>query len=164
MTYTEQINSIRNKYNCSGDAIFYTALQIVIEVGQRNILDPDWYESEMKNIDTRHDAAEKENKVLLMTRDFEQAIIECTKYLAQIDPMSLIKYIQRETWLGNDGINHERAFELLQNCLNYCEYETYEAESALAMARDIGFEDDEIEELGYGYMLDCEKEEDNDEN
>lgn len=159
MTYIEQINSIRNKYNCAGDLIFKTALQIVIEIGQRTILDPAWYNSEMEDIDIRHDAAEKENKTLIVTRDFEKAIIKCTKELAEIKPIDLIMYIQRKTWLGNDGISHERAIELLKDTLAYCARDTYESEYALEMAKDIGFTDDEIVELGHEWMLDCEEEE-----
>ena len=157
MTYTEQINSIRKKYSCVGDLIFNTALQTLIEVGQCKVLDPVWYSGAMDGIDARHDAAEKENKVLFMTRDFEKAILECIKELAEIKPIDLIMYIQRETWLGNDGISHERAIELLKDTLAYCARDTYESEYALEMAKDIGFEDDEIVELGHEWMFDCEE-------
>ena len=36
--------------------------------------------------------------------------------------------------------------------------DTYETEYALQEVREIGFDDDEIEILGYGWMLDVEEE------
>ena len=160
MTYIEQINSIRSKYNCAGDLIFNTALQIIIELGQCTVLNPAWYDTEMKDIDARHDAAEKENKTLIMTRDFEKAILECAKELAQINPYDFLIYIQREIYLGGDGISYQRAIDLLRGCLDYCGNNTYEIMYTLEMAQEMGFDETEIEELGYGYML-GEEEEDN---
>lgn len=165
MTYIEQINSIRSKYNCAGDLIFNTALQIIIELGQCTVLDPAWYDTEMKDIDARHDAAEKENKTLIMTRDFEKAILECAKELAEIKPIDLIMYIQRETWLGSEvgKPDYHRAMQIIRNCLCYMadNYGAYPCESDITLNdfRAIDLTDEEIEYFGWGYLLDIEEEE-----
>ena len=58
-----------------------------------------------------------------------------------------------------EGITYGRAMILLQNCLSYLIDDTYEMEYALSEARERGFSDDEIKELGFGCMLDIEEEE-----
>lgn len=57
-------------------------------------------------------------------------------------------------------ISYDRAIQLCKNCLNYLVEDTYELEFALNEARDlVGFDDDEIRELGFEFMLDIEEEE-----
>ena len=111
----------------------------------------------MGGIDRRHDQAEAEGKILLITRDFEKAILECAKELAQIDPYDFLIYIQREIYLCGDGISYQRAIDLLRGCLDYCGNNTYEIMYTLEMAEEMGFDENEIEELGYGYMLNEEE-------
>lgn len=148
----QKLDTIRNKYGCKGEIIFRTAIQYIVEYGQHNFLDEVWYEELINDIDDRHDTAEKHGKWLFVTRDFEKAILKCAKDLAQIEPYDLLIYIQKEVWLGGNRISYQRAIELLQDCINSLDYDP------LNQARDIGFEDDEIEELGYGYMFDEEEE------
>ena len=52
---------------------------------------------------------------------------------------------------------YERATELLFNCLNCLVNNAYEMETALTDARAIGFTDEEIENFGFGCMLDIEE-------
>jgi hypothetical protein len=94
-----------------------------------------------------------------MTRDFEKAIFECAKEIAGIEAYDLLMYIQKEIYLGGNGIDYKRAIELLRGCLDYCGNNTYEIMYTLEMAEEMGFTEDEIEELGYGYMLGEEEEE-----
>lgn len=163
MTYAEskkKIDNIRQEYGCKGEIIFRSALPIVVEVGQCTILDEAWYQCEIDDIDTRHDVAEKEGKMLFVTRDFEKAILECAKELAQIDVHDLLVYIQKEVWLGDDGISYERAIRLVKHCIDWftCDEELKDAYSDLVSG--VGFDSEELEELGYGYLLDVAEEED----
>lgn len=160
--YTEskkQLDTIRSKYNCAGDVIFRTAIQMVVEYGQNTFKDDAWFEDQMNAIDDRHDAAESVGKFLFMTRDFEKVICECAKEIAEVEPYECLMYIQKEVWLGGDGISYHRAIELLKGCLDYCGNNTYEIMYTLEMAEEMGFTEDEIEELGYGYMLGEDEEE-----
>lgn len=162
MNYMEskkKLDAIRNKYGCKGEVIFRTAIQYVIEYGQSMMSDEAWQEHFVFNIDKRHDEAEAEGKILFITRDFEKAILECAFELAQIEPYDFLIYIQREIYLGGDGISYQRAIELLRGCLDYCGNNTYEVMYTLEMAKEMGFDENEIEELGYGYMLNEEEDE-----
>lgn len=162
MAYAEnkkKIDNIRQEYGCKGEMIFRAALTLIVEVGQCAILDEAWYQCELDNIDEKHDAAEKVGKTLFITRDFEKAILECARELAQINAYDLLAYIQKEVWLGGDGISYKRAIELLKGCLDYCATYVAETLEAKEEAEIIGFTDDEIEDLGYGYLLDVVEEE-----
>lgn len=155
----KKLDAIRDKYGCKGEVIFRTAIQYVIEYGQSMLSDEAWQEHFLFNIDKRHDEAEAEGKILFITRDFEKAILECAFELAQIEPYDFLIYIQREIYLGGDGISYQRAIELLRGCLDYCGNNTYEVMYTLEMAKEMGFDENEIEELGYGYMLNEEEDE-----
>ena len=163
MTYENsknKLNAIRNSmdYRCSGELIFRTALLYVIECGQQSFQNENWLMAQVDEVYTRHNIAEQEGKCLIMTRDFEIAILKCAKDIAEINAMDLVMYLQREIWFGND-ISYERATELLRNYLSFAIDDTYEMEYALEEARDVGFNDDEIEELGFGCMFDVMEEE-----
>ena len=154
----KQLDAIRDKYGCKGEIILRSAVQYIVEFGQRNFNDAQWFDIAMGGVDRRHDQAEAEGKILFITRDFEKAILECAKELAQIDPYDFLIYIQREIYLGGDGISYQRAIDLLRGCLDYCRNNTYEIMYTLEMAEEMGFDENEIEELGYGYMLNEEEE------
>ena len=154
MNYTEskqKLDAIRSKYVCTGDIIFRTAIQYVVEYGQSMLSDEAWQEHFMFDIDRRHDEAEKEGKILFCTRRFEKAIFECAFELSEVEAYDFLIYIQKEIYLGGDGINYQRAIELLKDCVNYLDYDP------LNQARDIGFDDGELEELGFGCLLEGEE-------
>lgn len=165
MNYAEskkQLDAIRNKYGCQGEIIFKTAVQYIVELGQHNFNDEVWFDELMNDIDERHNIAEANGKILFVTRDFEKAIFECAKELAQIEPYDFLIYIQREIYLGGDGISYQRAIELLTACIESI-YENHSEDCyyTLEDLRDCcDFSDDELEELGYGFLLDVEEEED----
>ena len=157
MSYTEskqKLDTIRDKYGCSGEIIFRTALQMVVEQGQNVFKDEAWYEDQMNAIDDLHDAAEADEKTLFMTRDFEKAIYECAHELTAFEINDLLIYIQKEVWFSDDGIDYQRSIYLLKGCIAWALSDTYETEYALQEVREMGFDDDEIEKLGFGWMLD----------
>lgn len=157
MSYTEskqKLDAIRDKYGCSGEIIFRTALQMVVEHGQNVFKDEAWYEDQMNAIDDRHDAAEADGKTLFMTRDFEKAIFECARELAQIETYDLLVYIQREVFLSSNGIDYRRMEKLLKKCIEWIE-ETHASIGETYDTLDyLGFNDSEIEMLGFEYILD----------
>lgn len=155
--YTEnkkKIDSMRNEYCTAGDVLFRTAIQMLLEHGQENFKDEEWYAAAVKSINDRHDEVEKEGKILIIGRSFELAILECAKKLAAIETYDLLIYIQREVFWSSEGIDYQRAIELLKNCMfALCDgYQTSIGRDILL--DDVGFEEYELEELGYGYLLD----------
>lgn len=159
------LDQICSKYGCKGGIIFRTAIQMLVDAGKYTILDPAWYQCEMDNIDARHDKAEAEGKFLFMTRDFEKAIYECAKDLCEIDTYDILRYIQKEIWLGGEvgEPDYQRAMQIIRDCLYYTadNFGAYPCESDVTLNdfRGIGLTDEEIEYFGWSYLLDVEEEE-----
>ena len=162
-TYAEtkkELDRIRNEYGCKGEVIFRTALQYVVEYGAKNLTNG-WVEEQMVLVDGKHDEAEVEGKHLWIGREFEKVIIECARDIAKVEAYSMLVYIQKEVWLSNEGgIDYERAVQLLKGCMaNIEQWNDCRNELTLGEFEDIGFDDEEIEELGFAYVLDVREEE-----
>jgi hypothetical protein len=158
------LDKVRDEYGCKGEMIFRTALQYVVEYGQCKFNNDEWVTSQLMLVDGKHDEAEAEGKFLFIGREFEKAIIECAKEIAKINPYDLLVYIQKEVWLSHEGgIDYERAVELLKGCISNIEqWNDCQCDLTLHELEDIGFDDDEIEELGFGYVLSVREEEEDD--
>ena len=153
MNYKEaknKIDKIRQKYGCKGELIFRCAITNVVDCGATELKKQDYLESWLKSIDERHDKAESKDKFLVIGRDFEKAIAECTCELAKVNSMHFIMYIQREIWMYDypGEIIYDRAISLLQNVIewNLVDRETEFARDDLS---SMGFDDDELINLGY---------------
>lgn len=155
----KNLNAIRNEYRSTGDVIFKAAIQMVVEHGQTNFNDEEWYAEAINSINARHDEVEKQDKVMIISREFEIAIVECAKRLATVDAYDMMIYAQREVFWSNQGIDYQRAMELLKECMNLIM-----GDRELDYVRDdfldiIGLEEDELDELGYGFLVDeCDDE------
>ena len=170
MSYTEskkKIDKIRQEYGCKGDIIFKTSIQYIIEHGQYNFRNQKWFDGCIENVNKKHDMAERDGKILWVGRDFEKALLECAKELAEIDAYDFLTYIQREVWLGNGEFgepDYQRAMEIIRNCLCYM-HDTYgaygsECEDTLRKFKEIDLTDDEIVYFGWEYLFeDVEEEE-----
>lgn len=168
MSYTEskkKLDVIRQKYGCKGEVLFRTAIQSVVEYGQYMFNDEEFISDQLRQIDDRHDTAEAQGKWLFTTRDFEKAIINCARELANINTYDLLIYIQREVWLGGGETgepDYQRAIEIIRNCLCYAadNFGAYPCESDVTLEdfRNIGLTDDEIEYFGWSYLFDVEEE------
>ena len=155
------LDEIREQYGCKGEIIFRTALQYVVEFGQCMFSNAEWVASKLKDVDEKHDKAETEGKILWIARNFEKSFIECAAEIAKVDTYYLLIYIQKEIWLGHEGgIDYERAIQLLTGCMSNIEmWNDCQCNLTLHELEDIGFDDDEISELGFGYVLSAREEE-----
>jgi hypothetical protein len=155
------LDKIRDEYGCKGEVLFRTSIQYVVDCGQQNFQDEAWVKEQLELTDKKHDAFEREKKTPFISREFEKALIECAAEIAKVNTYDLLVYIQREVWLGGDGISYQRAIELLQKCIyDIEERENCEDKLLIQALDDIGFYDSEIEDLGFGYLFNCIKEED----
>ena len=167
MTYAEtkkELDRIRNEYGCKGEILFRTALQTVVEYGTDSLLD-DWNYTHLKDeVNEHHDAAEAEGHILWITRDFELSILECAREIAKVEIYGLLVYIQKEVWLSKEGgIDYHRAIELLKGCMYDIEQrENCEDKLTLYAFEDIGFDDEELEALNFGYLLNTKEDEEDD--
>ena len=170
MSYIESkknLDAIRQRYGCKGDIIFRTAIQYIVEHGQYNFRKESWFNSCMESVDKKHDLADKDGKILWISRDFEKALLECARDLAQIDAYDFMTYIQREVYLGggeNGEPDYHRALQIIRNCLCYI-HDSYGAYSSdcyetLTKFREMELTDDEITYFGWEYLFDVEDEED----
>lgn len=171
MNYTDakkKLDAIRQEYGCKGDIIFRTAIQYIVEHGQYNFRNEKWFNGCIENVDKKHDLADKDGKILWVSRDFEKAILECARELAQIKAYDFLTYIQKEVWLDGGVVgepDYQRALQIIRNCLCDMDYYfgSYGSDSAAALKklRDVGLTDDEIAYFGWEYLFDveCEEEE-----
>ena len=150
-TYAETkkyIDSVRSK----NEVMFRMALSHLMDVGIRHL-------TEANIQHTCEEIMQQDERNAFMTNAYMCDLVKMAGRLANINHIELLYYIAHEVHfdVGDSAISYSRAMELLGNCLNYCIADTYETDVALEMAREIGFEDDEIEQLGHGYMLDIER-------
>lgn len=158
MSYAESkkvLDGIRNDYACKGEIILRTSLQYVVEMGQKRFDDNEWVEEWLNCIDKKHDQAEVENKILYLGRGIEKAFVECARELSKVDPFDLLVYVQKEVWLSHEGgIDYDRAVKLLKCCMYDIEQrENCEDKLTLYAFEDIGFDDEELRDLGFGYLV-----------
>ena len=151
----KELNRIKSKYSCAGDLLFRMAIQCVVEYGTSGLID-DWsYEHLKGDINEHHDCAEEVGENLIVTREFELAILECAREIAKVNIGDLLIYIQKEVWLGGDGISYQRAIEIIGTCLmwtadNDC---CGNSETLNWFQDNFDLTDREIEELGFGWVF-----------
>lgn len=157
------LDKIRSEYDCKWELLFRQAIQYVVDYGASNLQD-DWnYEHIKQDINERHDNAEAEGKNLWITRSFELALLECARAIAQVDIYDLLVYIQKEVWLSHEGgIDYDRSVKLLKDCMGWIEEDHASLGEMLDTLEYIGFDDDDIEALGFAYVLDVREDEEDD--
>ena len=164
MSYIESkklIDKIRSKYCCVGDVILKTAIQYIIEHGQYNFRDENWFRACIENVDEKHDIAEQTGKCLWVGREFEKELFKCAKELAEINSYDFLTYIQREVWLGGGEVgepNYQRAIEIIRNCMCFTSdgYGAWpeDCSETLNTFRQMDLTDDEIAYFGWEYLFD----------
>lgn len=163
MSYAEskkRLDTIRQAYGCKGDVLFRTSIMYVIEQGAENYRDHDFVESVLRGIDQKHDEAESNGRTLIITREFDKALILCAEQIAKEDTINIILYLQREIWYSAtvNEISYDRAIQLLKGALSYCDWDHEENAAKLKAMQFCGFYNEEIELLGYGFVLGEENE------
>jgi len=153
MNYAEtkmHIDIIRSR----NEMLFRMAVSHLMDVGIRHL-------TEENIAATCAEIMKEDDSHSFMTNTYKCELIKTAGELAKLDHIHVLTYISREVTydVGDNAISYDRAIALLTNCLDYCLSSTYETMYALEMAREIGFEDDDIEHLGYGCMIDIEEEE-----
>ena len=144
----KKIETIRNK---NGEPMFRMAISHLMDVGVRHLtkeLVEETCEEIMKEDDSKS----------FMTNGFKCDLIKAAYELAQISQVDLLVYIQREVYYDvfDGGISYERAVQLTQKCIDWitCDVEIADARDDLDA---IGFDEDELQYLGYGYLIEEEE-------
>lgn len=145
-----KLDAIRNK----NEVMFRMAISHLMDVGFRHLTE--------ENIEETCNAIMKEDDShSFMTNEYKCNLIRTAGEMAKLNHIHVLTYISREVTydVGDNAMDYKRAMELLRYCLDYCDSSSYETWDALEKARDMCFTDEEIEQLGYGYMIDVEEEE-----
>ena len=151
------LNKIRDDYGCKGGIVFKAALQTLIQGGVDNFNSNLQYGTWLTEINDRHNKAELDGKILFCTREFEIAILECAREIAKVPIMDMLQYVQKEVWLSGEGIDYQRAIELLKSCIDWVTDDT-DNKAIVTNLNLLDFRDDEIEDLGYGWLFEEEEE------
>lgn len=154
-TYVEskkKFEAIRNKV---GEMMFRMAISHLMDVGIRHL-------TEETVEETCKEIMQKDDSKAFMTNGFQCNLVRTAYELAQISHTDLLVYIQREVVYDIfDGMpSYERAIELLKKCMYDIEQrESCENEWTRCAFEDIGFDEDEMEQFGFGYLLTKKEEE-----
>ena len=152
MTYAESKKKL-DELRRTNEAMFRMSISHLMDVGIRHLTAENieaTCEEIMQEDDTNH----------FITNEFQCDLIRLAGELAKIDHIHLLVYISREMYFGVDDnhISYNRLICLAKRGIEWMLVDTCETAYALQKVREIGFNDDEIEELGYGWMLDVEEE------
>ena len=144
----KKIDAIRNK----NEVMFRMAVSHLMDVGIRHLTE--------ENITaTCAEIMNEDDSRSFMTNSFKCELIKTSGALAKFDHIHVLTYISREVCfdVGDHALSYDRAIRLLSRCMDQL-YENHgDGWYTLNELRDIGFEDDEIEVLGCGYLLDLDK-------
>ena len=151
--YMESKKKIEAIRNSAGEIGFRMAISHLIDVGIRHLT--------KENVEeTCNEIMQKENAKSFMTNEFMCDLVKTAYELAQISHVDLLVYIQREVVYDIfDGMpSYERAIELLKKCIyDIEEREHCEDQLLYQSLEQIGFGDNEIKGLGFGYLIEEEE-------
>ncbi len=156
MNYLEskrQIEEIRNK----DGMMFRMAISHLMDVGIRHLTE--------ENIkETCDDLMKRDNKHALMTNQFLCELVKMAGELAKINHIHLLHYISREVHYDvcDNSLSYNRAIRLLRASLDY-NTEVMEIKDAREDFLGMGFEEEELIELGYQFLFEIDDEEEEEE-
>lgn len=151
MTYAESKKKI-DELRQTNEVLFRMSISHLLDVGIRHLTE--------ENIEeTCKEIMQEDDSKSFMTNGFKCDLIRVAGELAQIDHIHLLVYISREMFYDVDEnhLSYSRLRYLAKGSISWILADTCETEYALQEVREMGFDDDEIEELGYGWMLDVEE-------
>lgn len=96
----------------------------------------------------------------IMTNEFQCELVKTAAEIAKLDHIHVLTYIGREVYwdVGDNEISYQRAIGLLRRCVETIDEHHELCSDVLEDLYYAGFNNDEIESLGYGYLLDVEEE------
>ena len=143
----KQLDQIRRK----DEMMFRMAISHLMDVGVRHLTE--------ENIDhTCKDIENRDDSKSFMTNGYMCDLVRMSGELAKIPHIDLLVYIQREIEydIYDGGISYKRAIQLLKNCMSILDFAD-DIDCIRSDFRDADFDDDELEFLGYGYLIEEEE-------
>lgn len=153
MTYAESKKKL-DELRRTNEAMFRMAISHLMDCGIRHLT--------AENIEaTCEEIMQEDDSKSFMTNEFKCDLIRLAGELAQIDHIHLLVYISREMFydVDNNHISYERAVQMVQECVDWITSEVSCGDAYDDLTSGIGFGEEELEYLGYAYLLDAEEEE-----
>lgn len=151
MTYTESKKKL-DELRRTNEAIFRMAISHLMDVGIRHLTE--------ENIEANcREIMQEDDSKSFMTNEFKCDLIRMAGELAKLDHIHLLVYISREVYYGVDDnhISYQRAIQMVQECVDWIA-SGVDSMDAYNDLMGIGFDGEELECLGYGYLLDAVEE------
>lgn len=136
------------------EVMFRMAISHLLDCGYRNCTD------EMIEA-TCAEIMQEDDSKKIMTNEFKCDLVRMTGELAKIDHIHLLVYISREMFYSVDDkhISYTRAISLLKSCISWVlADDNYDIEDTQQAVMEMGFNDDELDELDYGWIMNPEEE------
>ena len=146
--YTES-KKILDQIRSKNEVMFRMAISHLMDVGIRNL-------TEENILETCKDIKLRDDSKAFMTNDYMCDLVMMSGEIAKVPHIDLLIYVQREVEYGvNDGaLTYKRAMRILIKCLDWIEDDNLDT---LDTFECLGLDDEEIEYLGYGYLLDAKE-------
>ena len=152
MTYLESKKKL-DELRRTNEAVFRMAISHLMDVGTRHLT--------KENIeDTCKEIMQEDDTNHFMTNEFKCDLIRMAGELTKIDHIHLLVYISREMYFGVDDnhISYKRAVQMVQQCINWIIDGADTEDAYNDLTSGVGFDSEELEELGYVYTIDIEEE------
>lgn len=151
--YVENKKKIEEIRNDVGEPMFRMAISHLMDVGIRNL--------DEENVRlTCNEINKEDDSKSFMTNRFKCHIVKTAAKLAQVSQVDLLVYIQREVDYNilDNALSYKRAIKLLNEALHYIEFDKQVDQRILNAFNEIGLQEEEIIEFGFGYLVNEEEE------
>ena len=141
-----------DKIRSKDEMMFRMAISHLMDVGIRHLTD--------ENIaETCYEIRTRDDSHMFMTNEYMCELIIMAGDIAKVPHIDTLVYIQREVDYDafDGGMSYNKMKRTLVNCLNWIEEDNLDT---LDTFERIGLDDDDIEYLGFGYLLNKEEADD----
>ena len=145
---------ILDKVRSKDEVMFRMAISHLMDVGIRHL-------TEENILETCNDIARRDDSKAFMTNNYMCDLVKMSGEIAKVPHTDLLVYIQREVDYDvfDGGMSYHKMKRALVNCLNWIEEDNLDT---LDTFEHLGLDDDDIEYLGFGYLIDTKEEENDD--
>lgn len=145
---------ILDKIRGKDEVMFRMAISHLMDVGIRHL-------TEENILETCKGIAKRNDDKAFMTNDYMCELVMMSGEIAKVPHTDLLVYIQREVEYDvfDGAMTYKRAMRILRKCLDWIEDDHLDT---LDTFECLGLYDEEIESLGYGYLLNTKEDEEND--
>lgn len=155
MTSYAETKSKLDKLRQTNEVMLRMAISHLLDCGYRNCTD-EMIESTCAEI------MQEDDSKAFITNEFKCDLVRMTGELAKLDHIHLLVYISREMFYSVDDnhLSYQRLIRLAKSCIEWvlADADGCDTEFVLQEIREMGFEDEDVEYLGFDYLLESEEE------